>query len=356
MRKLKQISILSISGFLLVQVARSAGIDQDMNNRSVFNDTTLNNDSLDQNATLKTDPKKDFKNLFTTAVFGDGINSPKLNPMAISFVEKYISKNKRGFMNMKDWAKPKFDMMDKVLSEHGLPVELKYLAVIESGLKYNAKSFTGAVGPWAFMPAAARQYGLKMSRNNDERLDYYKSTHAAARLLTDLYEQYGDWLLVIAAYNSGPGNVSKAIRRSGGSKDFWTIQHFLPNETMNHVKKFIAVHYIFEGEGGITTVTKSELKDLVLNAGSNLKEDELNTSTSYKITGRFSAAIIKKYVDLDHTTFNRYNPNFDNEIALNGTYELRLPTQKMNIFVAKRYEILDESIKLLLNQTNTGTN
>ncbi len=354
MRKFKQIAILSVSGFLLVQVSRATGIEQDINSRQVFNDTTVNKDSAGINGVNPNDPKKDFKNLFTTAVLGDGVNGAKLNPMAVSFVQNYIAKNKRGFLDMKEWAGPKLDMMDKILTEHGLPGELKYLAVIESGLKYNKKSTYGAVGPWAFMPAAAKQYGLRIA-GNDERLDYYKSTHAAARLLTDLYQQYGDWLLVIAAYNSGPGNVQKAIRKSGGSKDFWTLQYYLPNETMNHVKKFIGTHYIFEGEGGITTITKGELKDLVVNGSSNLKEEEIKGSTAYNISGRFSSDIIMKYVDLDKTTFSRYNPNFDNEIALNGKYELRLPTQKMNIFVAKRYEILDESINLLLKSANRGT-
>ena len=327
---------MSVAGFFLVQVARAAGIQPDMSSQAVLSDTTVNKDSLQQDGTSKNDPKKDFKNLFTTAVFGDGVTGAKLNPM-------------------KGWAKPKLDMMDEILTQHGLPGELKYLAVIESGLKYNMISRSGAVGPWAFMPAAAQEYGLRINGGKDERLDYIKSTHAAARLLTDFYAQYGDWLLVIAAYNSGPGNVQKAIRKSGGSKDFWTIQNYLPNETMNHVKKFIGVHYIFEGEGGITTVTKSELKDLVLNSGPNLKEEELNASTSYKVKGRFNSAIILKYIEMDMAAFSRYNPNFDNEIALNGKYDLRLPTQKMNIFVANRYQILDESITELLKSTNSKT-
>ena len=232
---------------------------------------------------------------------------------------------------------------------------MKYLAVIESGLKFNAISWAGACGPWAFMPAAAQQYGLSIRRGNDERLDYVKSTHAAARLLTDLYQKYGDWLLVLAAYNGGPGNVDKAIRKSGGSKDFWTLQYNLPVESMNHVKKFIGTHYIFEGEGGITTVTKSEMKDLLVNgSSSDLKEDEMNSSTIKKITSRLSSAIIIKYIEIDMVTFNRYNPNFDNEMADKGEYNLRLPIQKMNKFIDKRDKIWEESINLLSPKFNSS--
>ena len=345
---------MAILGFSVVQATKASGIQQSYKPKVVLNDTTLKNDTLFN--TLN-DPKKGFTNLFSTAVTGDGVNGARLNPMAISFVQGYISRNRKGFLAMKQWAKPYLDMMDEVLGQHGLPKELKYLAVIESGLKYNALSFSGAVGPWAFMPSAAKEYGLKMNKHIDERLDYYKSTHAAARLLTDLYQKYGDWLLVLAAYNGGPGNVNKAIKKSGGSKDFWTLQYYLPVESMNHVKKFIGTHYIFEGEGGITTVTKSERKELLVNAaGSELNDEEMNNSIAYTVTGRFNADVILKYIDLDKTTFERFNPGFDNKIALEGKYELRLPVQKMNLFVAKRFEILDESLQLLLRTTpNPGT-
>lgn len=124
---------------------------------------------------------------------------------------------------------------------------------------------------------------------------------------------------------------------------------------MNHVKKFIATHYIFEGEGGITTVTRNEMKDLIIKGNSALKDDEMINSTAYTITGRFNSSIIIKYVEMDLAAFNHYNPNFDNEVAVNGKYQLRLPTQKMNIFIAKRYEILDESLQLLLKSANSGT-
>jgi membrane-bound lytic murein transglycosylase D len=346
---------MGILGFSLVQATKATGIQQHFNTVAAIADTSITKDSTGINPATLIDPKKDFTNLFSTAVTGDGVNGARLNPMAISFVQNYIARNQKGFLAMKDWAKPYMDMMDAVLTEHGLPKELKYLAVIESGLKYNNISRTGAVGPWAFMPAAAKEYGLSTSRHNDERLDYVKSTHAAASLLTDFYQRYGDWLLVIAAYNGGPGNVDKAIRKSGGSKDFWTLQYYLPNESMNHVKKFIATHYIFEGEGGVTTVTKNEMKDLLINNSSGLKEDEMNNSIVYTVTGRFNSAVILKYIDLDKAIFDRYNPGFDNKIAQEAKYELRLPKQKMNIFISKRYEILDESMQLLLKQTNSGT-
>ena len=126
-------------------------------------------DTLDQTVPVK-DPKQEFKNLFTNA-FGDAEGKARLNPMAVSFVQNYITKNKKGMLAMRDWCTPHFLLMDAILTAHGVPKELKYLAVIESGLRYNAISFAGAVGPWAFMPAAARQYGLRMGNTFDERLD-----------------------------------------------------------------------------------------------------------------------------------------------------------------------------------------
>lgn len=301
----------------------------------------------DTGTTERNDLKSGFSNLFQTAMLGDGITSAKLNPMAVSFVQNYIKKNERGFKEMKKWATPYFNMMDVVLEAHGVPKELKYLAVIESGLRYNAISWAGAVGPWAFMPAAARQYGLSISRHNDERLDYYKSTHAAARLLTDLYVRYGDWLLVIAAYNGGPGNVDKAIRKCG-STDFWRLQYFLPEESMNHVKKFIGTHYIFEGEGSVVTLTKNELKEVAVSTNINLSKDELKNSKIQKITGRYYASIITKHIQMSDNDFNRYNPGFNSEISISGTYELRLPEDKMNLFAKKKTEILKESMDFLL--------
>jgi membrane-bound lytic murein transglycosylase D len=182
----------------------------------------------------------------------------ELNKSAEPFVIKYNKKNGLFLTKAKAATEQHFILVDSVLRMNEVPAELKYLAFIESGMKKNPVTRTGAIGPWALMPKAAQQYGLKTGRN-DERLNYSKSTTAAAKLLKDMYAEYGDWLLAVAAYNCGPGLMQRAIKKSG-SKDYWTLQHFLPEETRQHVKKFIAVHYHFEGNGSIVTMTKADLE------------------------------------------------------------------------------------------------
>jgi membrane-bound lytic murein transglycosylase D len=129
------------------------------------------------------------------------------------------------------------------------------------------------VGIWQLMPGTAKTLGLAVTKKYDERKLTYKSTKAAAKYLNDLYDQFGDWLLVLAAYNSGPGPVYTAIKKSG-SRNFWTLQHYLPLETKLHVKRFISTHYFFEGEGSVTTLTKTEAAEY-LKALAKFKE-ELN--------------------------------------------------------------------------------
>jgi membrane-bound lytic murein transglycosylase D len=284
----------------------------------------------------------------------------RLNPRAKSFVEDYTTKNRKGMMLLKDWGMPYFNMMDNILEQHGLPVELKYLAVIESRLKLGAVSRVGAVGPWQFMATTAKGYGLKVTKTRDDRRDYFKSTHAAARYLKYLYNEFGDWLLVIAAYNSGPGYVYNAIKKSK-SRNFWVLQNHLPTETRLHVKKFIGTHYIFEGQGGICTLTKEEateqigaLAGYLLNR--NLTAEELNKAATTTISGKYRAVVLAKYVNMDMPEFNRYNPKFDQLMEESqNTYDLKLPAAAMEKFVANKYAILNESVQLLLNDSNTGT-
>ena len=244
------IAVLIISSFISMSVASGSTF---VGNRPVSDSIVIHNTRVHHfdSTGLCTCIPHDIKDELIKAL------RIQLNKNAAPFVKAYIKKN--GYFLGRTTKKNAryFAIMDSVFEENDLPVELKYLAFIESGLKYNAISHAGAVGPWAIMPVAAKEYGLKISKHRDERLDYYKSTYAAASLLRDLYDKYGDWLLVIAAYNCGPGGVQKAIKKSG-SRNFWALQNFLPEETRKHVKKFIAVHYYFEGHGSLVTMTKAE--------------------------------------------------------------------------------------------------
>lgn len=294
-------------------------------------------------------PKVGFNALFETAA-----NGVRINPKAISFVKDYMTKNAEDLLKLKETGRQYFNIMDAVLGKFGLPAELKYLAVIESELKASCVSWAGAVGPWQLMPVTARELGLVVNKKVDERRNYVKSTQAAARYLKDLYEEFGDWLLVIAAYNGGPGAVYNAIRKSG-SHNFWSLQNYLPTESRNHVKKFIGTHYIFEGQGGVTTLTRTEAIEQIGVAATyvqprKLSDAELGKAKSLTISGKYYSSAIANNVMMTLDEFNRYNPEFDAKMASqDNTYELKLPADKMELFMANKYTILNESVQLLLN-------
>src|SRR5450755_2448991 len=297
------------------------------------------------------DVKNGFNTLFLASV--NGTNGAKLNPRAIHFVQDFMIRNKEEMDDMKSWGRSYFNLIDGILGQFGLPSQLKYLAVIESNLKPTALSCVGAAGPWQLMPATARVLGLKVNHKVDERKSYYKSTWAAAIYLRDLYTELGDWLLVIAAYNGGTGNVYKAIKRSH-SKDFWSLQYYLPAESRNHVKKFIGTQYTFEGQGSVTTLTKDEATDQL--SGSSmyvfnrkLDKEESTASVTLNVSGKYISAVISKYILMDAVEFNRYNPDFDKVMAsANNSYDLKLPADKMDLFVSNKYQILNESVQRLL--------
>jgi membrane-bound lytic murein transglycosylase D len=300
----------------------------------------------------RADSLSDFKNLFVSNALGT--NGVSLNPRAVSFVEDYIVKNEKDLMEIKLHGRPYFNLIDRILTQYGLPQELKYLAVIESNLKPTAKSWVGARGPWQLMPETARLLGLKVSHRYDERINYYKSTKAAAKYLRDLYNDLGDWLLVIAAYNGGTGHVYAAINKAH-SRDFWSLQYYLPTESRNHVKKFIGTHYVFEGQGGVTTLTAAEATAQL--SGSSMyvfsrkiTGKELSDSKMLPVSGKYYSLIIVKYTMMDLAEFNRYNPDFDKVMASsNNTYDLRLPADKADLFDSNKYQILQESLQSFLN-------
>lgn len=323
----------------------------------------LLNDTIQSPAKVKSDSANIKNGLSQIFDYASSENSVRLNPRALSFVQDYMDKNTNNLIKIKGWGLPYFNMMDNILANYGLPTELKYLAVIESKLKTNAVSWAGAVGPWQFMPETARGYGLKVTHNRDDRKDYFKSTHAAAKYLKSLFNEFGDWLLVIAAYNGGSGKVYSAIKKSK-SKNFWDLQYYLPTESRNHVKKFIGTHYIFEGQGGVTTLTKAEASEQIGPSAlliRKLTAEELIVAKTITISGKYHSSVIARIILMDIADFNRYNPYFDKLIASpDNSYELKLPADKMELFNASKYQILYESVQLLLGanlvSTSSGSN
>lgn len=170
---------------------------------------------------------------------------PVPDRQGMKFVHSYLRNNDDILHVVARHSEEPFAIIDSVLSRYGLPIELRYLAVIESELKPSARSRVGARGPWQLMPHTAHVLGLTVNRNADDRTNFYKSTSAAAKYLKDLHREFGDWLLVLAAYNGGPSPVYRAIRKAH-SRSFWAIQKYLPAESRQHVKKFIATAYYFE--------------------------------------------------------------------------------------------------------------
>jgi membrane-bound lytic murein transglycosylase D len=177
-------------------------------------------------------------------------HSPKMaftapDKKGVKFVNNYIRHNDENLTVVKERSEEPFAVIDSVLTRYRLPLELKYLAVIESELKTTAVSRVGAKGTWQLMRVTAHQLGLKVNRQTDERKDLALSTRAAALYLRDLHREFKDWLLVLAAYNGGPVPVIRAIHKAH-SRNFWALQQYLPAESRMHVKKFIATAIYFE--------------------------------------------------------------------------------------------------------------
>jgi membrane-bound lytic murein transglycosylase D len=280
-----------------------------------------------------------------------------LNVEAHNFIASYRRKNESELLRMKSWGAYYLTAMENILVQNGIPKQLVYLAVIETNLNINDVSWTGAVGMWQFMPETGRIYGLNVVGGVDERYDWNKSTYAACRYLQDLYKQFGDWLLVVAAYNGGPGRVYSAIKRSG-SKNFWDLQYFLPTESSNHVKKFIATQYIMEGSTAIASVSAFPVLQQPKKFFNPLEKGAVALDTSnglqhYTINGRYNSLIIAKYILLDIASFNILNPNFDQSIGKDeSAYVLNLPEEKMNLFKANKLQIMNESLQLFLTINN----
>lgn len=275
----------------------------------------------------------------------------------ISYTTNYM-KNFGGRIGRNTNKEQIFTTIDGILDHYEIPRELKYLAVIESALNGNARSKAGAVGYWQFMAPTARDMGLVVNKNRDDRRHLNKSTEAAAKYLTYLYNQLDDWLLVIAAYNCGPRPVLNAINRTG-KNDFWTIKPYLPRETQNHVLAFIATATIMERlDAYIEPGLPSNFDWATLNhkAGqlknkeatpenallTRFGKEELQKMAIIRINKPMQFEQIASLLAIDISLLNRWNYDyleFYRNYEQGATYNLKIPKEKLESFLKNKAEL-----------------
>lgn len=259
------------------------------------------------------------------------------NPMVRSFIDLYTVRKRRQVEYMLGMSNYYFPLFEQVLGANNLPYELKYLSIIESALNTTIVSRMGAAGLWQLMIGTGRMYGLEINSLVDERLSPIKATNAAAHFLKDLYSIYGDWNLVIASYNCGPGNVNKAIRRSGGKRDYWAIYPFLPKETRGYVPIFIAanyaLHYAKEHNLCAATVNMPVLTDTVM------------------VHQRIHLEQIATVLNLPIEEVRLLNPQYRKDIIPGDIkpYALCLPLNYANTFIDKINEVASYKADELIN-------
>ncbi len=257
------------------------------------------------------------------------------NPVVSSYIEMYSNRRRDLVSYMLSIGEYYYPMFEQALERHGLPLELKYLPVIESALNPIAVSRMGATGLWQFMLRTGKQYNLEVNSLVDERRDPYKSTEAAASFLKDLYNIYGDWNLVIAAYNCGPGNVNKAIARNGGKQDYWAIYYSLPRETRGYVPAFIAATYIMNYSNEHRICPKESSTNFML----------LDT---IHVSDQIHFKQISDVIDIPIEDLRRYNPQFKSDVIPGNhkPYALVLPTKSMYAYIDKSDEIKNHNKSL----------
>lgn len=259
------------------------------------------------------------------------------NPTVRSFIELYTVRKRRQVEYMLGMSNYYFPLFEQVLIANNLPLELKYLSIIESALNTTIVSRMGAAGLWQLMIGTGRMYGLEVNSLVDERLSPVKATNAAAHLLKDLYAIYGDWNLVIASYNCGPGNVNKAIRRAGGKRDYWAIYPFLPRETRGYVPIFIAanysLHYAAQHNLCPAIVNMPALTDTVM------------------VHQRIHLEQVATVLNLPIEEVRLLNPQYRKDIIPGNIkpYSLCLPLNYANTFIEKFKEVVSYKADELIN-------
>lgn len=251
------------------------------------------------------------------------------NPALEKVINSYLVHRKKYYPALMAKAKYYFPMFEQHLDQYDIPLEMKYLSIVESALKPRARSGMGASGLWQFMYGTGKEFGLKVSSYVDERYDPVKATIAACKYLSQLYTMFGDWDLALAAYNSGPGNVRKAIKRSGGYRNYWNIRPYLPRETAGYVPAFYATMYIFEHAEEHNIY--SDLPKFF-----NFQTDTVHVKRT------ISFDQISEIIDVDEKVLAHLNPSYKLDIIpflKDKNYAVRLPSSKIVAFLDKEEEL-----------------
>lgn len=295
----------------------------------------------------------------------------KNNDAVLTYTKNYYTKNYKHFATMQQRGKRHFPAIDKTFTKRDVPLEMKYLSVIESALTNKALSRVGALGPWQFMPTTGQFMGLVVNGKVDERTDWNKSTNAAAKYVNYLYDMLGDWLLVVAAYNSGPRPVLNAINKTGKS-DFFAIKKYLPAETQNHVMAFVATATIMERmDNFIGSPLPSDFDWRSLNikgtSGSlspdgtqekpknplslRFSDEEIKSMAILRLNNPVDLDVLASALELDRRMVGKWN--FDYFKSLDAFKEgsskqflVRIPKDKLETFLEKKKEIESHKVDL----------
>jgi membrane-bound lytic murein transglycosylase D len=295
----------------------------------------LYNDISDDIKNINIDEKVDYElstDLLKERLKAMDAKSPfniEYNPGLENIIKSFLKNRKKSFERLMAISEYYFPMFEEAFAKQNVPLEIKYLAIVESALNPKAVSRMGATGLWQFMYQTGKQYNLKIDSYVDERSDPLKASEAAAQYMANMYTIFGDWDLVLASYNSGPGNVSKAIRRSGGQQNYWNIRKNLPQETQGYVPAFLATMYIYEyhKEHGIRpdrAIIKHFATDTIM------------------IKKQMSFAQISDLLDVPVTQLQVMNPSYKlNVVPFYGdkNHFLRLPKDKIAVFASNEDKI-----------------
>ena len=332
-KELPKLSYLDSIKATFVQHETSNCIDEmwmkELSNQELFNDMQSDIAKIDKGEAVAYDLSTELLKERLEKLNQKSPFNVEYNPTVESVIKSFLKNRPRAFERMMALSEYYFPMFEANLSKYDLPLEIKYLAIVESALNPLAKSRVGASGLWQFMYETGKQYNLEVNSYVDERFDPLKATEAACQYFTNMYRIFGDWDLVLASYNTGPGNISKAIRRSGGHTNYWNIRKFMHPETQGYVPAFYATMYIYEykKEHGIipkrapltyfetdTVMVKRQMSFKQLSDLLNMPEEQL----------RFLNPIYKRSV----VPFVSDKPHF-----------IRLPKDKLAIFTSNEDKV-----------------